>query len=110
MIYSAKDYNIPDFATKDEAFSWFENNCNYKYDILWCNISGKSSCIIGSSMAEDYVLIGSIGSLIENFLALGGVADSDSTSTALTSEIRDYIYDKLEEWGVADIYYYTDSF
>lgn len=110
MIYSAKNYLIPDFATKDEAFSWFGDNCNYKYDILWCNIAGKDSCIIGSSMAEDYVLIGSIGSLIENFLALGGVDDSDSTTTALTSEIRDYIYDKLEEWGVADIYYYTDSF
>ena len=110
MIYSAKDYNIPDFSTQDEAFSWFENNCNYKYDILWCNIAGKSSCIIGSSMAEDYALIGSIGSLIENFLTEGGVADSDSTATALTSEIRDYIYDKLEDWGVADIYYFTDSF
>ena len=110
MIYSTKKFTIPDFSTQDDAFSFFANNCNYKYDILWCNIAGKSSCIIGSSMAEDYALIGSIGVLIENFLKEGGVADSESTATALTSEIRDYIYDKLEGWGVADIYYFTDSF
>lgn len=110
MIYSAKDYSIPNFNNQDDAFSWFGQHCNYKYDILWCNIAGKSSCIIGSSMAEDYALIGPIGNLIEQFLTEGNVSDSDSTSTALTSEIRDYIYDKLEEWGVTDIYYFTDTF
>lgn len=110
MIYSAKEFDIPDFATQDEAFEYFGNHCNYKYDILWCNIAGKRSCIFGSSMAEDYDFIGSIGNAIDTFLTSGGVDDADSTATALTSEIRDYIYDKLEEWGVADIYYYTDSF
>ena len=51
------------------------------------------------------------GNTIEQFLTEGGLDDSvDGTATALTSEIRDYIYDKLEDWGVADIYYYTDTF
>lgn len=111
MIYNSKNFNIPDFATLDDAYDFFSQNCNYKYDVLWCNIAGKTSCIFGSSMAEDYTLVGSIGNTIEQFLTEGGLDDSvDGTATALTSEIRDYIYDKLEGWGVADIYYYTDTF
>lgn len=111
MVYSAKDFDIPDFATKDDAFAYFGAHCNYKYDILWCNIAGRRSCIFGSSMAEDYDVIGSIESAIEKFLSEGGLDDAtDGTVTALTSEIRDYIYDKLEDWGVADIYYFTDTF
>ena len=111
MIYSAKEFDIPDFTTKEEAFDFFGQHCNYKYDILWCNIGGKRSCILGSSMAEDYDFIGSISNAIMNFLESGGVDDStEGTATALSSEVRDYIYDKLEDWGVADIYYFTDTF
>lgn len=110
MIYTPNDYLIPDFDTKSDAFSWFEQNCNYKYDILWCNIAGKTSCVIGSSMAEDYAYVSAIGELIENFLTAGNVADATDTATELTSEVRDFIYDKLERWGVADIYYFTDTF
>lgn len=110
MIYTNKDFDIPDFNNVDEAYSFFGDHCNYKYDILWCTISGKSSCILGSSMAEDYALIGSIQNDIESFLAAGDVSDADGTVTALISEIRDYIYDKLEDWGVANFYYYIETF
>jgi hypothetical protein len=112
MIYSPKKFSvIPEFATIEDAYAFFGDNCNYKYDVLWCKVAGKVSCIFGSSMAEDYTLIGPIGSKIEQFLDEGGFDDSsDGTATALTSEIRDYIYDKLESWGVADIYYFTDTF
>ena len=110
MIYTNREFDIPDFNTEDEAYEWFGQHCNYKYDILWCNIAGQHACMFGSSMAEDYNLIGTIGSAIREFLSEGDCVDIDGTTTALTSEVRDYIYDKLENWGVADIYYYTDTF
>lgn len=110
MIYTNREFDIPEFQNIDEAYAWFGKCCNYKYDILWCNIAGRRSCIFGSSMAEDYTIIGAIGSAIREFLSEGDCADIDSTTTELTSEVRDYIYEQLENWDVADIYYYTDTF
>ncbi len=112
-IYGLHENNgsLNEFNTLEEAYDYFATNFSYKYDILWCRIAGKPSCIIGSSMAEDYEIFGGIEQYLVRFL-IGGMPESevDSTTTSLISEIRDYIYDKIEDWGIANIYYYTDTF
>ena len=100
-----------EFDTLEEAMQYFGANFNYKYDILWCYIGGKLSCIIGSSSAEDYEYLGSIQQYIIKWMTpCLNTFDVDGISTDLVSELRDKMYDLIEDWGIADIYYYTDTF
>ena len=99
------------FDTVEEAFQYFEDNFNYKYDIFWCYIADKLSCIIGSSSAEDYEIFGSLQQEIVKWMSpCLNIFDVDGVSTDLTSAMRDKMYDLVEEWGLVDIYYFADEF
>ena len=99
------------FETSDDALQYFGEHFNHKYDIFWCYIGDRLSCIIGSSSAEDYEIFGTFNQEIVKWMSpCLDIFDVDGVATDLTSELRDKMYDLVENWGIADIYYYTDTF
>ncbi len=99
------------FSTIDDAYEYFGAHYSYKYDILWCYVGNKLSCIIGSSMAEDYEYINDFYKGVESLISeAGDPMTTENLQQDITSELRDKMYDLIESWGIADIYYYTDNF